>query len=64
MNKRKDKMIEALLRIAFDPEVNDLTGDPTKWSSTIAYKALGGKIEHGVRLNDKDELLAKLKEGK
>lgn len=51
-----DKKIEALFRIAFDEDVSCLAGDLCKWPTTIAYLALGGKIENGQRKTSKEEL--------
>jgi hypothetical protein len=48
--------MEALFKIAFDASVNDLAADPSKWSSNIAYLALGGVCAGGKRLNTKEEL--------
>lgn len=55
-----DAFEEALIKIAFDPDVSDLAGNPGLWSSTIAYLALGGRIEGGKKLDTKNEVLKQL----
>jgi len=51
-----DAVREALLRIAFDNDVNGLVADPSKWPSTIAYFALGGRVADGQRIDDRASL--------
>ena len=48
----------ALLRIAFDEDVDNLAGNPAKWPSTIAYDALGGRFKDGGRLDNRADLAA------
>lgn len=51
---------EVLLMLAFDcKQVDCLSGDPTKWPTTIAYIALGGRIEGGVRIDTRSALEGK-----
>lgn len=49
---------DALEKIAFPAAhgTNDLAGNPQKWSTTIAYLALGGGFKDGQRTNTEDEL--------
>ena len=47
---------KALRRIAFQEDVNGLSGDPSKWPSTIAYDALGGRYESGRRVDNSEDL--------
>ncbi len=42
----------ALLKIAFG-ETDDFAGNPMKWSTTVAYLALGGRFEGGVRIHER-----------
>ena len=60
------EMREALLRIAFPQEsgVDNMAGNPNKWSSTIAYKAIGGRFHDGQRLDTKQALQPPRDEGK
>lgn len=37
----------ALERIVFDRELNGLAGNPARWPSTVAMKALGFTFKHG-----------------
>lgn len=39
----------ALIKIS-DGDTDNFAGDPNKWSSTVAFLALGGKIEGGQRV--------------
>ena len=56
LKAENEKLREACIKVAFahlfPDEVNDLTGDVTKWSSTICYEAIGGRMQGGVRLDD------------
>jgi len=56
MAEERPEALRALFRIAFDSTVNDLAADPGKWSSTIAYLALGGIHAGGKRLSTQEEL--------
>lgn len=60
---KMEEMRAALLRIAFPDEpdegqeaVSDVASNPGRWTSTIAYEALGGRVEDGVRIDDKEKL--------
>lgn len=57
----KPEYEEALTKIAFDPDVSDLAGNPGLWASTIAFLALGGRIEGGRKIDTKDDVLNRLK---
>jgi len=59
---REAELRKALGRIAFG-DVDDLAGDPSKLTSTIAFTALGGLIEDGRRVNE-DELRLALSDPK
>lgn len=52
----KRDLRNALFKLAFDSDVSYLAGDPSRWSSTIAYEALGGRIVDGVRVDTKEDL--------
>ncbi len=58
--KELDAIIErqrqALLRIAFGEGISCLSGDPSKWPSTIAYRALGGRSKNGHRIDSREDL--------
>ena len=56
-----DDMIGALAAIAFG-RCNNFAANPEKWSSTVAYRALGGRVRDGVRIDDEDALIKKLRE--
>lgn len=49
------RMEDALTKIALS-EYSDVSGNPSKWASTIAYLGLGGKFVNGNRLNNVWEL--------
>lgn len=50
------KLRQALIQIASGKGVSDLSGDPFKWSSTVAYIALGGAYKDGKRVTTIREL--------
>jgi hypothetical protein len=52
---------DALVQIAFDPDVSDLAANPSKWASIIAFLALGGRIANGRKIDTKDEVLNRIK---
>jgi hypothetical protein len=52
---------DALIKIAFDPDVSDLSANPSHWASIIAYLALGGRIQGGKKLDTQNEVLERLK---
>lgn len=52
---------DALIKIAFDPDVSDLAANPSRWASIIAYLALGGRIAGGKKLDTQQDVLGRLK---
>ena len=51
-----ERQKQALLRIAFQEGTDGLSGNPSKWPCTIAYKALGGRCKNGERLDSREDL--------
>ena len=54
--KENQLLREALMKIAFGDPFNMFAGNPFLWPETIAYLALGGRMEAGVRLDTKEDL--------
>lgn len=49
-DEENKKLRQALIRIASGKGLNDFSADPFKWSSTVAYIALGGAYKDGKRI--------------
>jgi hypothetical protein len=60
ITQSKPEYEAALIKIAFDPDVSDLAGNPSLWASIIAFLALGGRIAGGKKIDTKDDVLNRL----
>ncbi len=56
MAAMREKRYRAALKSIAQGNYSDFAGDPMQWASTIAYRALGGTVVNGQRVDDVDNL--------
>jgi len=55
--ERVARLESVLAYIAFQDDVNALSGNPMKWPSEVAYMAIGGKYKDGKRASTREDFV-------